>query len=203
VVVTILVDMGDLDGARRHATASRELVRQLGAWRFECEYLSQLGVAAIYEGDRKEAERLLRDSVASAEETGFDYLGPLILGALAWACADPNERRAALERGEAALDAEAISHNHLWFYRYGMEAGLEMDDWPRVERYAAALEDYTRAQPLPWADFFIARGRALAAFGRGAGDAHVMAEIARLREAAEEVGFKIAIPALDAALGAE
>ena len=203
VVGTILAEMVDIGGLRQQMDASQELIRQLGAWRFECENLYGLGVAARLNGDREAAERLLRDSVASAEETGFDYMGASILGALAWACADPNERRAALARAEAALDAEAIGHNHLWFYRYGMEAALEMADWPRVERYAAALEDYTRAQPLPWADFYIARGRALAAVGRGARDEKTLGEIARLRAAAEEVGLKIAVPALDAALATE
>ena len=65
------------------------------------------------------------------------------------------------------------------------------------------MESYTRGQPVPWADFFIARGRALAAFGRGARDEKTLGEIARLREEAEEVGLKIAVPALDAALGAQ
>ena len=78
-----------------------------------------------------------------------------------------------------------------------------MDDWPRVERYAAALESYTRGQPAPWADFYIARGRALAAFGRGARSEKTLGEIARLRDEAEEVGLRIAVPALDAALATE
>ena len=202
VAAMVLLEMGDFGGVRRHAETTRDLVRRLGAWRFECEFLCQLGVAAMLEGKRAEAERFLRDSVASAEKTGFDYLGAEILGKLAWACTGRTARMEALARGEATLGAESISHNHLNFYRYGMEAALDMEDWPRVARYAAALEAYTRAQPLPWAEFFIARGRALAAVGQGARDAEALSALARLRDAAEEAGLKIALPALKTALAA-
>src|SRR5262249_45653739 len=39
---------------------------------------------------------------------------------------------------------------------------LSTRPWDSVEHYAAMLEDFTRAEPLPWSDLFIARGRALA-----------------------------------------
>jgi hypothetical protein len=53
-----------------------------------------------------------------------------------------------------------------------------------------------------WIDYFIARGRALAAVGQGARDEKTLGEIARLRDVAEEVGSKIALPALETALAA-
>ena len=81
-----------------------------------------------------------------------------------------------------------------------MEVSLGAGDWNGVERYAKALEDYTRPEPLPWSDFFIARGRTLAAYGQGRRDAEVAQELRRLREEAERVGLKTALPALDAAL---
>ena len=75
-------------------------------------------------------------------------------------------------------------------------------DWDEVERYAAALEEFTRPEPLPWSDFFIARGRALAAFGGGSRDDATIAEIRRLRDQAEKIGCKPALPALEQALAA-
>lgn len=83
-----------------------------------------------------------------------------------------------------------------------MDACLEPGEWDEVERYATALEDYTRPEPLPWSDFFIARGRVLAAYGRGKRDDATMAEITRLRDEAKRVGFSLALPALDEALAA-
>ena len=78
---------------------------------------------------------------------------------------------------------------------------MNADDWDAAERYAAALEDYTRPEPLPWADFFIARGRALTRFGRSRRDAALGAELTRLQDEAERVGLRVAPPALERALG--
>jgi hypothetical protein len=83
-----------------------------------------------------------------------------------------------------------------------MDACLRSGDWDEVERYAAALEDYTRPEPLPSSDLFIARGRALAVFGRGNRDDATMQELKRLRDEAERVGLKTALPALEEALAA-
>jgi hypothetical protein len=105
-----------------------------------------------------------------------------------------------LAEGEESLRSGAVSHNHFWFYRDAIQVSLNIGDWESVERYAVAMEDYTRPEPLPWCDLFIARGRALAAFGQGQRDDRVLAEIGRLREAAERAGILTAIPDLDAAL---
>jgi len=62
------------------------------------------------------------------------------------------------------------------------------------------LEDYTRDEPLRATDFFIARGRALAAFGRGEREAAVVGEIQRLRDEASRAGIGCALAALEEAL---
>jgi hypothetical protein len=105
-----------------------------------------------------------------------------------------------LDEGVRFLNAGSVGHNHLWFYRHAMEACLSAGEWDDVERYAAALEDYTRPEPLPWSDFFIARGRALAAHGRGNRDAATIAELARLKDEAERVKLRSALPGLVAAV---
>lgn len=68
---------------------------------------------------------------------------------------------------ERLLHAGSLGHNHFWLYRDAMDAVLNDSDWDSVERYAAALEIYTSAEPLPRTTFFITKGRALAKFGRG------------------------------------
>ncbi len=83
-----------------------------------------------------------------------------------------------------------------------MDACLRSGDWDEVERYAAALEEFTRPEPLPSSDFFIARGRALAAFGRGSRDDATMQNLRCLRDEAERVGLKTGLSALDEALAA-
>ncbi len=71
-----------------------------------------------------------------------------------------------------------------------------------MEHYAAALEDYTRSERLSWTDFFIARGRALAAWGQGRREPKLVAELQRLRSEAERLSLTTALPALDEALKA-
>jgi hypothetical protein len=142
----------------------------------------------------------LQRGVAISRETGVGFMGPWLLGQLAATTEDAGVCQHALDEGESILRAGTVSHSHLWFYHFAMEAALSAADWSSVERYAAALEDYTRAEPLPLPAFFIARGRTLAAFGRGRRDAALSAELGRLRDDAERMGLRIALPALETAL---
>ena len=81
-----------------------------------------------------------------------------------------------------------------------MQLALELGDHGEVERYAAALAEFTRSEPLPWSDFFIARGRALAAVGQGRRDAALIAELKRLRDEGERLGLERALPEIRSAL---
>jgi Double zinc ribbon len=102
--------------------------------------------------------------------TGMAFLGPALPGWLALFTDDGEERRPAVAEAEALLAGGSVSHNDFFSCRAGIEAALATQDWSAAERYAAALEDHTRAEPLPFADFIIARGRTLAAWGRGERD---------------------------------
>jgi hypothetical protein len=94
-----------------------------------------------------------------------------------------------------------VSHNHLLFPRDAIEAYFEAGDWERMEHCAAELERYTRPEPLPFADFYIARGRALAAFGRGQSDTRELtAELERVRDRGEQVGIRVALPGIEIAI---
>jgi hypothetical protein len=105
-----------------------------------------------------------------------------------------------LAEGEALIRAGCVGHNQLRFYPEAMQVALELADHDEVARYAAALQDYTRPEPLPWSSFFIAHGRALAAFGRGRRDALLVAELQRLRGKSRRLGLKTTLPAIEAVL---
>jgi hypothetical protein len=84
-----------------------------------------------------------------------------------------------------------------------IDLALAAGDWDEAERYAARLERYMRDEPLPWPEFVVARGRALAAWGRGRRDAALAAELKRLLDAARAARLTPAAAALEkAALGA-
>jgi class 3 adenylate cyclase/tetratricopeptide (TPR) repeat protein len=191
--------IGEFTHAKAHAERALDLARQLGARRFEAVSLNDLAMAIRPESTLSEALDLLHRALAICRETGISFMGPWILGHLAAATRDPAARRAALAEGEEILQKGAVGHNHLWFLRYAIEASLDSREWESAERYSGALEAYTRPEPLPWSDFCIARGRALAAFGRGERCAALTAEIRRLRGDAERLGLKITLPLRDAA----
>ena len=195
-------ELGERDRARAHSEKAQALVRRLGAWRFEAQNLAWLARIANAEGRRSEALELLEQALQISRDTGNAFTGPRALSGIALVTEDPERRRSALEEGEAILRSGAVSHNYFWFYRDAIEVSLITGDWEGVERYGTALEDYTRSEPLPWCDYFIARGRALAAFGQGRCDPEILAELRRLREEAERNGFTTALAALDAALDA-
>ncbi len=192
--------LGEWDACRRGVGRAQDLVRQLSAWRFEQNCLLALGQIAHAEGDREEAVSVLRQAEDTASRTGIGFHGPIIYGALALALDDTDESRAALVRGERLIGEGCVGHNQLWFYPQAMDACLKMSDFEEVERYALLLEGYTRPEPLPWSDFFIARGRMLASIGRGTSDHSLVDDLRRLRETGKRLGYEVALPALDNAL---
>ena len=153
-------------------------------------------------GNAGAAASLLDEALAICRETDPRFIAPRVLGLVALAAGADKTRRGALAEGEAVLARGCNAHNHLWFYRDAIDACLGAGDWDAAERYAAALAAYTAAEPLPWSDFIVARGRALAAQGSGNADAEVAAELTRLRDDARRIGHGLAQAALDAALAA-
>lgn len=122
------------------------------------------------------------------------------MGTLALVSGDPERSRKALQEGEEILAGGCVGHNYMAFYRLAMEVSLRLGDWDRLNRFADALEAYCRPEPLPRAEFYIARGRALASHGRGEGDDSTITALQRLRDEAEEIGLKSALPAIRQAL---
>ena len=195
-----MVDLGEIDDADALMAQYNALIDRLGAQAWEQAALAVEAVVQHIRGQHDQAIDTLRRALVRSRETTTEFYGPIILARIAEFTDDPTEREQALSEGEAMLEAGTIGHNYLSFFRHAVDACLKAGDWDRAERYADALEDYTCAEPLPWSDFFIARGRALVAHGRGGRDETTMQELKRLRDEAERVGLKPALPALDAAL---
>jgi len=195
-----LVDLGREDEGERWIKRRLELARRLGSRVFIGVALMDLGRVAYIRGCWDEAENLAQEAVNMIRDSAMAFLGPPALGMLALATRDSDRRRSAMTEAEALLRGSSVGHNFLFFYSDAMETCLQMGEWEEVDRYAQALEDYTSAEPLPYTDFFIARGRALAAFGRGNHDDATMQELQRLHGVAERVVLKVAIRALEEAL---
>ena len=200
-VLHTVVDLGEYDLLEADAEQQLELARTLGARAWEPLALAWKAIGLGAKGRQSEARELLMQAASITREGSRAFNAGRVFGALAWVMTnDAAVREAALDEGETALREGSVSHNHFWFYRFAMDALLSVKDWARVERYAEALEDYTRDEPLEWTDFYIARGRALAAFGRGKRDEATMKELQRLGNEAKRVGLEVARLALENAL---
>jgi class 3 adenylate cyclase/predicted ATPase len=193
---------GELDKSEQCLLRSQNLSRRLGSRLMEGASLQYLSRIKFIKGDKSDAHATARESlkVLRESESGMTFRGPAAFGVLALTSDDQDLREAVRAKAEDLLAAGSVSHNYFNFYEDGMEAGLQSGEWDLVERYAQALEDYTREEPLPRCDFFIARGRALAAHGRGNRDEANRAELNRLHDEATRVGLKLVIPSLEAAL---
>ena len=195
-----LWDHADLDGCEEHATAAVALARRLGAGRFEALYLSYSSRTALARGKASDSLELAETAYAIVRESSAAFAGPWVLGALARAAPDNERYQSAIEEAERLLAGESVAHNYLNFYVEAIEAALDRQAWDDIDRFADALTAFTATEPLPWSDYFIARGRALAGFGRGGRDAATIAALGRLRDDASRVGLNVALPALDRAL---
>jgi hypothetical protein len=159
----------------------------------------------LLRGDRDRARKLTLEGIAilRESESGMTFGGPIALGILALAAEDPGQCHKALAEAEAIVDAGSGGHDYLNFYEDAMEACLQIEAWDEVDRYAKALQSYTRSEPLPRSDYFIARGRALAAHGRGNRDGDTLAELQRLSVEAVTNGLNMSLRSLALALETE
>jgi class 3 adenylate cyclase/tetratricopeptide (TPR) repeat protein len=196
----VYFDTGEFSKAEVHLDRMKALIERIATRRFMARHLLQMGRIRLEQDNRREAAKLCRSAMKISRETGIGYCGAAILATLARATDDADERVEALSDGQQLLDEGCVSHNYYEFYIEGMEGALERQDWELVERYAEALAAFTSIEPLPRTEFFIARSRALAAFGRGRRDDETMQRIKCKRDEAERVGLRTALLALDQAL---
>lgn len=192
--------VGKLDPALGHLDRALVLARALGATRFEAEEMVFRALLEFRAGRRQSALAQARDALAFCRGTAMDFIGPTALGVLAQITTDNAERQQALAEGEALLAQGSISHNHFDFHACAIDASLESRDFAAVDRYCAALERYTAAEPIPWSDLAIERGRLLARHGHGETGAELGNALRALREQTERLGFTVWLPALDAAM---
>jgi tetratricopeptide (TPR) repeat protein len=198
-----LRELGEYDQANDYLERGLRLALSLGAKAWEPEALWSMALVAMETGQTSKARRLIDAAKDIALESARAFQGAKVMGALAWiARDDATVRESALRDGEGILDEGVISHSYLLFYQTAMDTMLYMKDWARVEKYASALEDYTAAEPLEWPRFYVAKARALAAFGRGERDVGTFNELRSLHDITERVGLAAPRRALADAISA-
>jgi tetratricopeptide (TPR) repeat protein len=193
-------ELGDYDGMQGFLDRALRLARQLGARRFESQALEFGARGLLDRGERNEAAKILREAFAILDDVGMPFCGPKVAAALSRATDDPGERVAMLAEGAKILQRGAVGHNHLWYHRDAIEAYLSAGESEAALRHVVALEDYTSAEPLPWAELFARRGRALAQALSRTPDEGLRDELARIRATMLASGLKPFLPPVEAAL---
>jgi class 3 adenylate cyclase/tetratricopeptide (TPR) repeat protein len=190
----------ELTVAREHAVKADELAMALGAKRFEAESKMFFAELALVGARLDEARHYAQWAYRLCEETGLNYMGPIVLGMLAELADSERERQDLIAKARAILASGAPSHNHMFFNNHMMTSALKRSEWSAAEGFAQALADYTVKEPFPWADFLIERGRILIRFGQGDRSDEVRAELARVAARGRKLNFIRATRALDDAL---
>ena len=157
------------------------LATSLGARRYQAILLTVLGEVSLSLGRTAEAHDRNEQALLFARETGMRFIGPFILALKARMESDPVKREQYRSEGQRLIDQGGVGHSPIAYHRLGIEDTLARGEWERTRAHAAALESYTSNEPLPYTDFLIARGRALAALGANPQEAAARGELERLK----------------------
>ncbi len=189
-----------LDETERESQAVLDLIASVGAKRFEAQMLAVLALVALRRGDRDSARDRAERALAICRQHGMGQIGPWLHGVLALIETDPEARRRWLAEGERLLGLGCVSHNQVQLPELAIDALLEIGDFDGVEGFCDHIRSYTASEPLPLANFVLARGSALADFGRGDRSDALRATLAGLREQGERAELNSFLPAIDVAL---
>ena len=193
---------GRLDEAEKEAATALSLARSLGARRFEAQNHGMVAMCALQRGDRERARQLADDAIAICREHGMGHIGPWVHGVRALIETDRDARLRWIEEGERQLALGAVSHNHVQLPELAIDALLEIGDWDGVERQCDRIRAYTVDETLPMSEFVMARGLALARFGRGERSEALLATLRDARSIGARAETNLLLPALDAAIDA-
>ncbi len=201
----VMVD-GCIRGNHRDALGqvdrSLELAKTMGGRRFESMIWFFNALLLLRTGDYETAKAHLETAfgIARGIERGLDFVGAQLYGAQAMMATDAQQRNQALANGEQVLASNALSHNRFTFYDFAIQASLDGSQWDQARRYCAALEDFVAAEPFPWADFIVARGRALMRHGQGERSPELHRDLQALRDLAAEREMHFYLKQLETAL---
>jgi tetratricopeptide (TPR) repeat protein len=196
----LTVTVGDFSGAESALTHGIPLARRANSRRYLSVMLYLLAMVRFAHGLEQEAREHLDEALALARQTGMAFGGPLIWSAVGHVARSEAEAKSALEQAEAVLRQPCLSHCHLHFYRNAIDLSLQWGAWDEALRYAAALENYVRHEPLPWSTLLIERARALADAGAGRKSPALFHKLREVRAELQQVGMLSALPDVDRVL---
>ncbi|HUV62638.1 MAG TPA: adenylate/guanylate cyclase domain-containing protein [Sedimentisphaerales bacterium] len=199
---TLLIEEGLFEEALETSQIAYDMSRKVGLDAFAAYALNHRSKLFLEMGQRQKAVEVADAAWTLIVDNHFEeFAGPFCLGPIARSSPDEERRKWATEEGLRLLSKGAVSHNHLFFYREIIEAGLERSDWELLQMACDALLEYTRAEPLPWSSFRIARAEAIHDFCQGKEREKVIKTLCQLKNQAVRTGINSAVPRIETALG--
>jgi tetratricopeptide (TPR) repeat protein len=183
----------------RHCRKGSCCARETGARRFEGIILSDLAWVSLHDGDRETARRHAQTSWQICNEVGPRFSGPI---ALAASPRRPRMRRSATAHWPRASACSPKAASRTATSTSTSKRSILRSTRTHGRRRSAMRASSSRSpgrRPLPYCDLLVARGRALAAAGRGHPDREALEDCRRRAVAMRVVPL---VPALDAALAA-
>ena len=187
-VTQILTEAGRFEEARAACAVGLTLARLAGSRRYEATLLYCAAEHNLRCGDAAQARADLEQALTLARQTGLGFIGAALHARLARVAASSEDRARFLSDGEVLLRDTGLAHNHLWFFRDAIEASLAADDWASALKYADALERKFAAEPLPWVELVVERGRSIVEAMQPDGRAAPMSRLQQVRAKALEAG---------------
>jgi class 3 adenylate cyclase/tetratricopeptide (TPR) repeat protein len=198
----ILVDAGQSDDAYTALQEALRLAESVNNLRYRSYILYEMGRGRHYDPARRaEAAVYLDEALALGRPSDMRFIGPRVLAMIA--LTDNARRLPALAEGQSILQTGCLAHNALWFYRDAIEAHFKAGDLDQAKACTVALAQFTRDDPLPWAQFFVERARALADYAEGKLDEVLLEKLRELKSHGEKSGLTVALPAINAALAGQ
>jgi ATP/maltotriose-dependent transcriptional regulator MalT len=196
-----LVLRGDFAEAESWLQQATAVANQATARRYLATNHILMAACQRAQGNLVAAREFIDKAFEISKEIGMAFLGPSLFAAKASAARDPVERRRWLEEGEAMLESDCLAHGRLMFYRDAIDVSLKDGGWEEALRYAGALEEFVRPEPLPYAQLVAARARGLVELARRGPEPEIVARLTSLREEVRRAGLGGLVPGIDAALG--
>ncbi len=198
-ICELAVESGD---SKLLSTISKKgitLADRLQSQAWEAFYLSFSAVAKFLDGDSIQALALAKQAVDMGD-TSRAFIGGWTLGALALVADNPTLRDRALKNGRDlcnhGMNGEAVLH----FLRFAILTSSNNKMWNQLEHYVKMLEDFTKKDPLPWADFYMAYGRTMVKVAQGDQTDRVAKELADILKKATCMGYERAARGIRASL---
>ena len=194
------MEVGAAEEGLAYVPRAREIVAELGAWRFEGENLIFAAGLEALAGRPDRAVELAREAVDLCRRHSPMYVGALAFGIASAITLHPGERDGWLSEGEALLHGGSLMHNHFFYRRYAIDASLAAGRPAEARRHALALAKYTEREPVPLSEMVVRRGLLLADVADGTLSPQGRADLAELAAQAEKARFLTLAAPMRAAL---